>query len=89
VGNVVCLLFKAYLIVLLARILLSWFPIESGSATASLFGFLYALTEPVLGPIRKLIPPIGMGGMGLDLSPTIVIIGLAILARVIGCSLLF
>ncbi len=87
--TVLCLLLKAYLIVLLARIVLSWFPIESGSATASVFGFLYAVTEPVLGPLRRMIPPIGMGGMGLDLSPTIVIIGLSLLAPFLGCSLIF
>ena len=34
-----------------------------------------AITEPVLGPMRRAIPPIGMGGMGFDLSPIIVIVG--------------
>jgi len=87
--DIACLLLKVYLFLLLGRILLSWFPIESGSATASVFGFLYSITEPVLGPIRRLIPPIGMGGMGLDLSPTIVIIGLAVLGPLIGCSMGF
>ena len=50
---------------------------------ASVFGFLYAITEPVLGPLRRLIPPIGMGGMGLDLSPTIVLFGLFILTGIL------
>ncbi len=46
---------------------------------ATVYGFLYAVTEPVLGPIRRLIPPMGVGGMGLDLSPIIVFFGLTIL----------
>jgi len=44
------------------------------------------VTEPVLGPVRRAIPPIGMGGMGFDLSPIIVIFGVQILERVVfGC----
>ena len=40
---------------------------------------LYALTEPVLGPLRRAIPPVRIGGMGLDLSPLIVFFGINIL----------
>jgi YggT family protein len=47
------------------------------------YGFLYAITEPVLGPLRRLIPPVGIGGMGLDLSPTIVLFGLFILTGIL------
>ena len=71
------------MIILFARIILSWFPMEPGSTMASIFGFLYAITEPVLGPIRRVIPPMGMGGMGLDLSPLIVILGISLLRGVI------
>ena len=68
-----------YVLCVIGRILLSWFPISPESPISTVFGFLYRITEPVLGPIRRLLPPIGMGGMGLDLSPIIVIIGLQIL----------
>jgi YggT family protein len=50
---------------------------------SQLQGFLYRITEPVLGPIRRVMPPIGMGGMGFDLSPIIVIIGIQVLLGVI------
>ena len=66
-----------------ARIILSWFPVEPGSGLASVYGFLYAITEPVLGPIRRIIPPLGMGGMGLDLSPLVVFFGISILRSAI------
>jgi YggT family protein len=46
---------------------------------ATVYGFLYSITEPILGPIRRVIPPMGMGGMGLDLSPLIVFFGITIL----------
>ncbi|MCA1846618.1 MAG: YggT family protein [Actinobacteria bacterium] len=73
---IVCRLIQAYIIILFARIIISWFPVNPGGGMSTVYGFLYSLTEPVLGPIRRIIPPIGMGGMGLDLSPMIVTFGL-------------
>lgn len=83
--QIVCTLGNLYFIALFARIILSWFPISPESPFATIFGFLYTITEPVLGPIRRLLPPIGMGGMGLDLSPIIVFFGLQIVMRALGC----
>ena len=82
----VCLLLRLYILALFARIILSWFPISPGSAMASVFSALYAVTEPVLGPVRRLLPPIGMGGMGLDLSPIIVTFAFQfLLYPLLGC----
>ncbi|HVF73679.1 MAG TPA: YggT family protein [Acidimicrobiales bacterium] len=75
----ICRLLDLYLLVLFARIIMSWFPVSPGSPMASIFSALYAVTEPVLGPVRRMIPPIGMGGMGFDLSPIIVLFGMRIL----------
>jgi len=83
--QILCFALNAYLVALFARIILSWFPVSPGGAMAQIFSVLYSITEPVLGPIRRAIPPIGMGGMGFDLSPIIVIIGTRILAGLIGC----
>jgi YggT family protein len=79
VAELICRLLQAYLIVMFARIILSWFPVKPGSGLATVYGFLYTLTEPVLGPIRRVIPPLGAGGMGIDLSPIIVFFGITIL----------
>jgi YggT family protein len=78
---IVCRILQAYMIVLVARIIMSWFPIEPGSGMASVYGFLHTLTEPVLAPLRRLIPPVGMGGMGLDLSPLIIFFGISLLLQ--------
>lgn len=86
-GNLLCLLPTLYLIVVFARILLSWFPIAPGGAMASVFSVLYSLTEPLLGPIRRALPPLAMGGMGLDLSPIIVILVLQFFIAPLLCSL--
>ncbi|MGH9151809.1 MAG: YggT family protein [Acidimicrobiales bacterium] len=85
--NVVCLLLNLYLLAVFARIILSWFPISPDSAMAPVFSFLYNVTEPVLGPVRRLLPPVGMGGMGLDLSPIIVVLGAQLLLfPLLGCG---
>ncbi len=81
--NALCFLANAYLIAIFGRIILSWFPISPDSPFASVFSFLYSITEPVLGPIRRVLPPMGMGGMGLDLSPLIVFFGISLLLRVV------
>jgi len=63
-------LLNVYLIVLVGRAVLSWFPLSPNSPLAPVASFLYAVTEPVLAPVRRIIPPIG----GFDISFLIVFI---------------
>jgi YggT family protein len=83
--DIVCSFLNLYLLVLFVRIVLSWFPTAPGTFLAQVNSGLYAVTEPVLGPIRRAIPPVRFGGAGLDLSPMVVLIGLPILMRLVGC----
>ena len=80
-NQVLCALLTVYWLIVLARVLLSWFPIRPGTPIASVYVLLRDLTEPVLAPLRRVIPPVGM----LDMSSLVLIIGLAIL-RGIVCS---
>jgi YggT family protein len=66
--TIVKYLLLVYLVILGARAVLSWFPVRPGTFLSSLNGLLFDLTEPVLRPVRKVIPPAGM----LDLSFMIV-----------------
>jgi YggT family protein len=86
VANILCPLLQLYLVALFGRIILSWFPISAGSALASIYGFLYTITEPVLGPVRRVIPPLGGGGMAFDLSPIIVLIVLQVVLAQLHCG---
>ncbi|TMM15460.1 MAG: YggT family protein [Actinobacteria bacterium] len=83
VKTIIAWVIQAYVIVIFARVILSWFPITPGTPMASVARVLYSVTEPVLGPIRRVLPPMRMGGMGLDLSPIVVLIGLQIVSRAV------
>lgn len=64
--QVIDLLLTIYIWIIIARAIVSW---VNPSPFHPLVKFLYRVTEPVLSPIRRFIPPI----YGLDLSPVIVI----------------
>jgi YggT family protein len=81
--GVVCLIGWLYLIAIFIRILLSWFPLDPDGFMATIGGFLYMITDPVLVPLRRVIPPLRLGNVALDLSAVIAIIGLNILLTVI------
>jgi YggT family protein len=74
-----------YEIILFARVLTSWFPRPISGVGRTVIDVLYALTEPVLRPLRGLLPAIRAGSMGFDLSPIILFIVLGILTRGIHC----
>jgi YggT family protein len=81
--GIICTALQLYVIVLFARVIFSWFPISPGSALEGISDVLRMLTEPILGPLRRALPPVRLGGMGLDLSPLIALLGIQILQRVV------
>jgi YggT family protein len=48
-----------------------------------LYDALSKLIEPIMRPIRNVIPPLRIGGAALDLSPVILILGIGLLRRLI------
>jgi YggT family protein len=64
---------QIYTFVLLIRILITWIP--NLDPHHPIVQLLFQVTDPVLEPARKLIPPIGM----IDISPIVVFIALGIL----------
>lgn len=81
--SIICALLGIYLLVLLARAILSWIPVAPDSPWASVNQFLWRVTEPIMAPVRQLIPVVQVGGMGLDLSFLVVFLGISILRQVI------
>ena len=65
--GVIALLVKIYFFALLAMIILSW--VAQGSNHPAIY-LLFQITEPVMAPVRKLLPPMG----GIDFSPILVFV---------------
>ncbi len=74
VFDILAFIVEAYVVVLIVRALSSWLPARPGTAFYRFVRLLDALTEPVLRPIRRVLPPVRAGGMGIDLSIILVIV---------------
>lgn len=61
------LLFQAITLAIIGRALLSWFPIRPGNPFYPVAAVLFQLTEPILAPLRRVIPRLGM----LDITPLV------------------
>jgi YggT family protein len=81
--SLICFALQLYWIVVIGRIVLEWIPVSYDHPVARVRTILRSATEPVLGPLRRMIPPVRMGGMGLDLSPIILLVGLSLLSGAI------
>ena len=80
VADYVGALFLVYIILILIRVLLSWIPRMPYNPTLrAVLDFITDTTDPYLNLFRRIIPPIGGGGFGLDLGPMIGLIVLFIL----------
>ena len=75
--QIISLLLQLFELALLARIILSWFP--NVDRSNPIIQFLFDITEPVLKPIRDMLPP---GGM-FDFSPLIVFLIIQVLTTVL------
>ncbi|MFA7387088.1 MAG: YggT family protein [Thiohalobacteraceae bacterium] len=75
-AEVVDLAFKVFIYGIVIQAILSW--VNPGAYNPAV-NLLHSLTEPVLRPARRLLPPIS----GLDLSPLLAILGLEVLRRLI------
>ncbi len=76
-AQVVCLFATLLVIAVIARALLSWFNLDPRSP---LIQALSAITDPIIEPIRRVMPRLGM----IDLSPLVAIILLQVVATAIA-----
>ncbi len=83
--SILCSLLYLFMLVVLARVLLSWFPFNPNGFMATVAGFLYTVTDPVMTRVRRVLPPARFSGIALDFSPIVVIFGIVIIQRLLGC----
>ena len=65
-----------FIIVMLIRVVFSW---VSPNPTNVVTRLAYRITEPVLAPIRRMLPPMS----GIDLSPMVVMLGAYLLISIL------
>jgi YggT family protein len=87
IAGIVSFLFQVYTFLIFIRVLLSWINVDPYRPTIDhpLIRILNQITDPVLQPLRRIIPPIGGT---LDISPVVALFLLEILRRVIVSLLL-
>ena len=74
--SILSLALDAYSLIVLVSVVLSWLNLADDNPLVSV---TRTLTEPVLGPIRRLLPSAG----GIDISPMILLLGIRLLKRVL------
>jgi YggT family protein len=81
--TVLCVLLQLYWIVVIGRVIMEWVPVSYDHPLARLRSILRSATEPLLRPLRAMIPPVRMGGVALDLSPIILLIALSLVTSAV------
>lgn len=79
--QIICAVANIYVLIVVARAISTFFPISPGSTLLPVVEFLYKVTEPVFAPIRRVLPTMGP----FDFTPLVVLIGVQVLARILGC----
>jgi YggT family protein len=75
VADYVGTLVTVYAILIIARIVLSYFTrIPYNRALSAVIGFVTEVTDPYLNVFRRLIPPIRLGAIALDITPIIALL---------------
>ncbi len=81
-GGVVCLLLQVYWFILLLHVIFSWVPRPPEPLLPFVRG-VRRIVEPAATPLRRVIPPLRLGGVGLDLSILVLFFGVIVLQRIV------
>ncbi len=87
--GLICLLLNLATLVLFAWIILSYVVnfgrLPWGHPIRRIYDALSNVINPILMPIRRVMPPLRAGTMGLDLSPLVLFLIIIVLSRLLGC----
>ena len=79
--SIICLLLQIYFLAVLAWVILSWVQVSSTHPLGRVQVFLDRIIYPVILPLRRVLPPLRLSGMALDLSPLVLMLGISLLRR--------
>ncbi|HSJ36340.1 MAG TPA: YggT family protein [Acidimicrobiia bacterium] len=77
--TILCTALSIYSFAVLIWVILSWVRVPSSHPLGRVTVFLDRIIYPVILPIRRVVPPLRIGGGALDLSPIVLLIGLSLL----------
>jgi YggT family protein len=84
VADYVNAVFLVYIILIFIRVLLSWIPrMPYYRWLSASVDFVHQVTDPYLNLFRRFLPPIGGGGLAIDISPILAIIVLFIVQAIV------
>lgn len=88
VGLVLGWVLTLFVLVMLVRLVLDWVALVRATPfwVRRARALSHAGTEPVLAPVRRVLPPLRAGGVGIDLAFTVVLI-VALILRSVAFSL--
>jgi YggT family protein len=86
VGFVLYWLLTLFILVMIGRMIVDWaVTLEArGDWVWKVRRVTHSVTEPVLAPVRKILPPLRFGRFGLDLAFTVVFIAALILRSIVS-----
>jgi YggT family protein len=87
--GIVSLALLLFQVLLIVRAVLDWSvvlagPTAPGSVRGRLTSAVWAVTEPVLAPVRRVLPPLRLGGTAIDLSFIVVLVVIVVLRQLIS-----
>jgi YggT family protein len=80
-ASIVTIVINGFLLILFIRVLISWLQLDPYNPIVQ---FLHNVTEPILAPVRRRLPPAGM----MDLSPIVVMI-IAVILRTLLIQIIY
>ncbi|GAB2552121.1 YggT family protein [Nocardia heshunensis] len=85
IGSLLGLALTLFMLVLIARLILDWITTLSDNPQGirKPREIVYKITEPVIAPVRRVLKPIRLGGVQIDLAFTVVFIAVLILRAVV------
>ena len=89
IASIVSSLLYLYLLVLLVRVVIDWVQMlargwRPTGALLVLANLVYGLTDPPLRWLRRVVPALRLGGVGIDLSFLVLVIGISIVQRLLA-----
>lgn len=89
VGDVLRLVLLVAILLLIARFIIDWVQVFARSWRPSGFSAafceaIYSVTDPPMRAVRRVVPPMRVGGAALDFSPMILLLGVYILQFIVN-----